>query len=325
MARFFADNGVQGPRASTRENGFCETFRKIWEAYPSYDYASAQLVEDLKLTSLNSPGGTANTCTIRMSMGLLGAGIDVGREARGVASAVYNANLAGINPPVVSGTALTSLINLPNLRSIRAQPVLIRVRDMTAYITRKLGPATWSGGKGTLLGTTTVNGERVEDWQDDRRIWGKAGIIMYTDCGWTDATGHWDVYDGRQHRGHGHADVCKTVKIWNVCGTAIDRAGGSRPVSTPATAPLPPSRPSASSRPSSSPSSSSSSSGSNAVRRVCATMNARIRADSSTDSATVTTVRTGARLSVSRQLPNGWYAVTSPRNGFISPTVVRRC
>ena len=46
---------------------------------------------------------------------------------------------------------------------------------------------------------------------------GKAGIIHYSDCGWSDATGHFDVWDGTQIRSHGYPDKCKTMALYNVC------------------------------------------------------------------------------------------------------------
>ena len=46
---------------------------------------------------------------------------------------------------------------------------------------------------------------------------GNAGMIRYSDCPFSDATGHIDVFDGERLKGHGYAHKCRKMELWNLC------------------------------------------------------------------------------------------------------------
>lgn len=46
-------------------------------------------------------------------------------------------------------------------------------------------------------------------------IQGKQGIISFSDCNWSDATGHLDIWDGNTCIGEDHEDACSTINFWD--------------------------------------------------------------------------------------------------------------
>ena len=49
----------------------------------------------------------------------------------------------------------------------------------------------------------------IDDIQD------KQGIISFSDCNWSDATGHLDIWDGNACVGDNHDDACSTIHFWD--------------------------------------------------------------------------------------------------------------
>jgi hypothetical protein len=46
------------------------------------------------------------------------------------------------------------------------------------------------------------------------QLHGKKGIICFVDCGWSDASGHLDLWDGEKVVNHGYFELAKQVYLW---------------------------------------------------------------------------------------------------------------
>lgn len=49
---------------------------------------------------------------------------------------------------------------------------------------------------------------------DQKKLQGKTGIILFQDCGWSDATGHLDVWNGSSCEHECYFDVCGQSSLW---------------------------------------------------------------------------------------------------------------
>lgn len=45
---------------------------------------------------------------------------------------------------------------------------------------------------------------------------GKKGVIVFKDCGWSDATGHVDLYDGYSVEGSDYSNVAKKMYLYKI-------------------------------------------------------------------------------------------------------------
>ena len=45
---------------------------------------------------------------------------------------------------------------------------------------------------------------------------GKKGIIIFTDCNWTNASGHVDLFNGKEVEGHGYFNECGMVTLYGL-------------------------------------------------------------------------------------------------------------
>ena len=52
--------------------------------------------------------------------------------------------------------------------------------------------------------------KRIEDFK------GKKGVIVFNDCGWKDATGHIDLFDGEYVEGSDYSDEAKEIILFYV-------------------------------------------------------------------------------------------------------------
>jgi len=119
-----------------------------------------------------------NTCAVRTTIALNGVGQDAGRMAN---------------------TRWTDGV----------QQYIIRVKTMDRYLRAVYGEPYIVAGRGEKLS----NGL----WLENEAVRDKVGIIKYSECGWSDASGHFDVWDGRLTKGHGYPERCGKVELWNVC------------------------------------------------------------------------------------------------------------
>jgi hypothetical protein len=86
---------------------------------------------------------------------------------------------------------------------------LIRVLEMNQFLRAYFGPPTWVG-VGAVNGGVDAAGNTI--WKHPAELKG-AGIIRYSECGFSDASGHIDVYDGR---GNLKGEICSVVCLF-VC------------------------------------------------------------------------------------------------------------
>merc|ERR1711916_189374 len=60
---------------------------------------------------------------------------------------------------------------------------------------------------------------RRGSWKAPEALIGKAGLVRWSQCGFSDASGHFDVWNGHTEkiRGHGYFGRCNKVEVWNLC------------------------------------------------------------------------------------------------------------
>jgi len=173
--------------------GLCPTFYQIWNGYPPHHVDTPVLLTSIGL------GWLTNSCAVRTTIGLGAAGLEPGVIGRSK----------------WIGTKFKIDSNDMPVRTRERKRYLIRVAEVEPFLRATFGPPVIRAGAGELTNKVDEQGNAV--WRDNAAIFGYAGIIHYSDCGWTDATGHFDVWDGTQIRNHGYPDKCKKVEIYDVC------------------------------------------------------------------------------------------------------------
>ena len=56
----------------------------------------------------------------------------------------------------------------------------------------------------------------IEEETDISKFEGKKGVIVFKDCGWSDATGHVDLYDGNQVEGSDYSNKAKSMILFKI-------------------------------------------------------------------------------------------------------------
>ncbi|AKU70285.1 type VI secretion system amidase effector protein Tae4 [Prevotella fusca] len=74
---------------------------------------------------------------------------------------------------------------------------LYRVEDVKKFVRRRIGG-------------TPIKGHCAEDFK------GKKGIIVFSDCCWSDATGHVDLFNGKEVEGSAYFNECGTVVLYEL-------------------------------------------------------------------------------------------------------------
>jgi hypothetical protein len=69
-----------------------------------------------------------------------------------------------------------------------------RVSDLNDYLSTIYGPPDITGNSGDMAG--------------------KTGIIMFQNCGWRNASGHFDLWDGNSCLNNCHWDQCSNASLW---------------------------------------------------------------------------------------------------------------
>ncbi len=100
-------------------------------------------------------------------------------------------------------------------RDAKQRKYLIRVLEMNQFLRATFGPPQWVGGPGVPTDEVNNMGERV--FLHPPQLRGNAGMIRYSDCPFSDATGHIDVFDGEHLKGHGYPHKCRKMEVWNLC------------------------------------------------------------------------------------------------------------
>ena len=60
------------------------------------------------------------------------------------------------------------------------------------------------------------NYTNTEKATDISKFQGKKGVIVFEDCGWSDATGHVDLFDGSQVEGSDYSDKAKSMTLFKI-------------------------------------------------------------------------------------------------------------
>jgi Type VI secretion system (T6SS), amidase effector protein 4/Putative peptidoglycan binding domain len=92
----------------------------------------------------------------------------------------------------------------------------LRVREFTRYMKRKYGPPDFQHTYPAPGG-----GEVPLSFK------GRQGVIIFEVDGWTDATGHMDLWNGSRCRHNAYFNRATHVMLWEVDDTPAQRLGGS--------------------------------------------------------------------------------------------------
>lgn len=158
-------------------------FDHLWNAYP----APGGPAEDAK----HMIGGevdadwVTNTCVVRLSRAMN-----------------YSGNLVA----EVAGDEILTL------RGADGRPYALRVAEFQRYLRRRYGPPTLSWTYPPQQGGPVPASFR-----------GRKGILCFEVSVWSDATGHFDLWDGSAPRHHGYFDVADAVHLWEVPASPPER------------------------------------------------------------------------------------------------------
>ncbi len=177
-------------------------FNNMWENYPGHDY-SLDEVKELVGGQLNVDWIT-NSCTIRLSRAMNYSGNNVSRWGFRKFAGQYG------NPGLV-------LKGEDNLN------YAIRVREMAKYLlkfysARPLHFSKSARVREMLRGTEHLyddaNLTETEELEKKLRLSGKKGILMFNVALWSDATGHFEVWNGEESKGHSRFLEAQEVFLW---------------------------------------------------------------------------------------------------------------
>lgn len=62
--------------------------------------------------------------------------------------------------------------------------------------------------------TLSAPGKRSHENDAPPSFQGRKGVICFVDCGWSDASGHLDLWDGQKCVGHAYFDKAREVYLW---------------------------------------------------------------------------------------------------------------
>lgn len=163
-------------------------FERLFDAYLH------GTVDDVKAT-IGRPGESwiTNTCVIRVSYALNFSEVPGFKIDRAFVGSTKKINFINHKAPAQK----------PNVRNAVLEDdvaYIYRVDEMAAYMLKKYGkPQIWA-----KKGTDNLR----------QAVYGKRGIILFVVRGWTDATGHFDLWDGRQAAHQEFFDKASDVFLW---------------------------------------------------------------------------------------------------------------
>jgi len=151
-------------------------FDRMWDAYPN----AGEGAEAAKRTI---GGGAdvawiANTCVLRISRSFNYGGYPIPDRADD---------------------------EIKTVRGADRMHYAFRVREFVRWIRRKLGPADFEHAYPAPGGGDVPSA-----------LLGKQGLIVFEVTGWTDATGHIDLWDGEACRNHGYFERASKVLLWEI-------------------------------------------------------------------------------------------------------------
>lgn len=162
-------------------------FEEMWLAYPNPGQSSS--AAKATIGGRVDADWIKNTCVVRVSRAL---------------------NYSDQPIPQSSNDEIVTVTGADNLN------YALRVREFSKYMDRVYGPATlhheYEGGQGGAVPPSFV---------------GREGIIMFDVDGWSDATGHFDLWNGGRCRHAAYFNRASSVSLWEADGVAPPRLGGS--------------------------------------------------------------------------------------------------
>jgi hypothetical protein len=172
---------ASGRKLASESFGGSGTFERLHDVYPHGDDIAAIL--DL-IGHKKDAGWITNTCTIRMSYSL------------------NNAD-SKLDPEIVAGLDQSKIIHDLSSPSKRSDLYVITVEEFTKYMLRKYGRP--------QIAHSVSKGENLQQavLADKQR-----GIILFAVQGWSDATGHFDLWDGANASHGAYFDKATDVYIW---------------------------------------------------------------------------------------------------------------
>lgn len=192
-------------------------FQKLWDAYPTGDTpAVGKLIGGAVGSGIGQPdangkmrGWITNTCAIRLSRSFNYAGNEFRIPQ---AYAFADRKVPKTFSTIAGGDKLR---------------YAFRVAEFLKYLREKFGKA-----------PVSITKERGDSTVPDV-FKSRKGLIVFDDCGWSDATGHIDLWNGSECRGKAYWQEAKRVFLWTpqvqwAVGSAVNGqvAIGSTPIVT---------------------------------------------------------------------------------------------
>lgn len=150
---------------------------KLWSHYPKGESVAVKA----ELGGAIDASWITNTCAIRMSHALNEEG-----------TLVVPASFAfkGGYPP-----------KLNTIKGGNGKRYAYRVAELMRFLQDKLGKP-------------TLDVAKERDAEMPKVFEGRSGIIIFNDCGWSDATGHVDLWNGIECVNHAYWHEAKRVLLW---------------------------------------------------------------------------------------------------------------
>jgi hypothetical protein len=141
------------------------------------------------LLSQNYPNGTADEVK-----GLIGGHVNAGW--------ITNTCVIRLSRALnYAGARITTHAGLSTVSGSDGYRYAYRVSEFKVYMEHEYGPANIVGTGGDIA-----------------KFMGKQGVIMFDDCGWSDASGHFDLWNGNDCVHEGYWSRAAHVKLWE-CGS----------------------------------------------------------------------------------------------------------
>ena len=173
-------------------------FQRLWDAYPADEDPAAVKA---KIGGAVDADWIVNTCTIRLSRSF---------------------NYAGKEWRIPATFAFATQYEPKKLTTIKGGDGLryaFRVAEMLKYLKARFGQP--------KIRVLKQRGDGMP-----AQFAGRKGILVFNDCGWSDATGHVDLWNGEAAAHHAYWSEAKEVYLWALDGRwAV--AGASHSSGTP--------------------------------------------------------------------------------------------
>lgn len=158
-------------------------FDEMWSAYPCPGGAGEEAKR--MIGGAVDAAWITNTCVVRVSRALN-----------------YSGNLV----PSVSGDEILTV------KGADARHYALRVAEFGAYLRRRYGPPGHTHRYGPQRGGAAP-----------AALAGRRGLICFDVSTWSDATGHFDLWDGVACRHHAYFELADAVHLWDVRPNARPR------------------------------------------------------------------------------------------------------